>query len=54
MISQKEYPKLNPLLKNIIGKIWIFHLQVKTGKKFELNNEVALNILYVPHGNKKM
>ena len=23
-------------------------------KKFELNNEVALNILYVPHGTKKI
>ena len=24
------------------------------GKKFELNNEVALNILYVPHNTKKI
>ena len=26
----------------------------KDWKKFELNNEVALNILYVPHGTKKI
>ena len=26
----------------------------KKWKKFELNNEVALNILYVPHGTKKI
>ena len=25
----------------------------KDWKKFELNNEVALNILYVPHNTKK-
>ena len=26
----------------------------KDWKKIELNNEVALNILYVPHGTKKI
>ena len=26
----------------------------KDWKKFELNNEIALNILYVPHNNKKI
>ena len=54
MIILKEYLKLNLLLKNIIGKIQISHLQVKIGKKFELNNEIALNILYVPHNTKKI
>ena len=29
-------------------------LLVKIGKKFELNNKVALNILYVPHNTKKI
>ena len=53
MITQKEYPKLNPSLKNIIGKIIDFPSTSKDWKKFELNNEIALNILYVPHGTKK-
>ena len=26
----------------------------KDWKKFELNNDIALNILYVPHNNRKI
>ena len=40
-------------MKNIIGKI-DFPSTSKDWEKFELNNEVALNILYVPHNTKKI
>ena len=31
-----------------------FPISSKDWKKFELSNEVALNILYVPHNTKKI
>ena len=38
-------------MNNVIGKI---SSTSKDLKKFELNNEIALNILYVPHNTKKI
>ena len=50
----KEYLKLNLLLTNI-SRVYIdFPSTSKDWKKFELNNEIALNILYVPHNTKKI
>ena len=54
MITLKEYLKLNPLLKKYNWKDIDFPSTSKDWKKIELNNEVALNILLVPHGTKKI
>ena len=50
--THKEYLKLNPL-----STLWEdidFPSTSKDWKKFECNNEVALNILYVPYNTKKV
>ena len=46
--------KIKPFIEKYIWKDIDFPSTSKDWKKFELNNEVALNILYVPHGTKKI
>ena len=53
-----DHPERISKIKPFIGKYnWKdidFPSTSKDWKNFELNNEVALNILYVPHGIKKI
>ena len=46
--------KIKPFIEKYNWKDIDFPSTGKDWKKFELNNEVALNILYVPHGTKKI
>ena len=46
--------KIKPFIEKYNWKDIDFPSTIKDWKKFELNNEVALNILYVPHGTKKV
>ena len=46
--------KIKPFIKEYNWKDIDFPSTSKDWKKFELNNEVALNILYVPHNTKKL
>ena len=46
--------KIKPFIEKYNRKDIDFPSTSKDWKKFELNNEVALNILYVPHGTKKI
>ena len=46
--------KIKPFIEKYNWKDVDFPSTSKDCKKFELNNEVALNILYVPHGTKKI
>ena len=46
--------KIKPFIEKYNWKDIDFPSTSKDWKKFELNNEVALNILYVPHDNKKI
>ena len=46
--------KIKPLIEEYNWKDTDFPSTSKDWKKFELNNEVALNILYVPHNTKKI
>ena len=46
--------KIEPFIEKYNWKDIDFPSTSKDWKKFELNNEVALNILYVPHGTKKI
>ena len=46
--------KIKPFIEKYNWKDIDFPSASKDWKKFELNNEVALNILYVPHGTKKI
>ena len=46
--------KIKPFIEKCNWKDTDFPSTSKDWKKFELNNEVALNILYVPHGTKKI
>ena len=46
--------KIKPFIEKYNWKDIDFPSTSKDWKKFELNNEVALNILYVPHGTKKI
>ena len=46
--------KIKPFIEKCNWKDIDFPSTSKDWKKFELNNEVALNILYVPHGTKKV
>ena len=46
--------KVKPFIEKYNWKDIDFPSTSKDWKKFELNNEVALNILYVPHGTKKI
>ena len=46
--------KIKPFIEKYNWKDIDFPSTSKDWKKFELNNEVALNILYVPYGTKKI
>ena len=46
--------KIKPFIEKYNWKDIDFPSTSKDWKKFKLNNEVALNILYVPHGTKKI
>ena len=46
--------KIKPFIEKYNRKDIDFPSTSKDWKTFELNNEVALNILYVPHGTKKI
>ena len=46
--------KIKPFIEEYNWKDIDFPSTTKDWKKFELNNEVALNILYVPHGTKRI
>ena len=46
--------KIKPFIEEYNWKDIDFPSTSKDWKKFELNNEIALNILYVPHNTKKV
>ena len=46
--------KIKPFIDQYIWKDIDFPGTSKDWKKFELNNEIALNILYVPHNTRKI
>ena len=46
--------KIKPFIEEYNWKDIDFPSTIKDWKKFELNNEVALNILYVSHNTKKI
>ena len=46
--------KIKPFIDQYKWKDIDFPAMIKDWKKFELNNEIALNILYVPHNTKKI
>ena len=46
--------KIKPFIEEYNWKDTDFPSTRKDWKKFELNNEIALNILHVPHNNKKI
>ena len=46
--------KIKPFIEQYNWKDIDFQSTSKDWKKFELNNEIALNILYVPHNTKKI
>ena len=46
--------KIKPFIEQYNWKDIDFPSMSKDWKKFELNNEIALNILYVPHNTKKI
>ena len=53
-----NYPEIKSKIKPFIDQYnWKdidFPAMIKDWKKNELNNEIALNILYVPHNTKKI
>ena len=46
--------KIKPFIEQYNWKDIDFSSTSKDWKKFELNNEIALNILYIPHNTKKI
>ena len=46
--------KIKPFIEQYNWSNLDFQSMSKDWKKFELNNEIALNILYVPHNTKKI
>ena len=46
--------KIKPFINQYNGKDIDFPSTNKDWRKFELNNEIALNILYVPHNTRKI
>ena len=51
---QQRISKIKPFIEQYNWKDIDFPSTSKDWKKFELNNEIALNILYVPHNTKKI
>ena len=52
--NSQRISKIKPFIEEYNWKGIGFPSTSKDWKKFELNNEVALNILYVPHNTKKI
>ena len=52
--NSQRISKIKPFIEEYNCKDIDFPSTSKDWKKFELNNEVALNILYVPHNTKKI
>ena len=52
--NRQRKPKIKSFIKQYNWKDIDFPSTSKDWKKFELNNEIALNILYVPHNTKKI
>ena len=52
--NPQRISKIKPFIEEYNWKNTDFPSTSKDWKKFELNNEVALNILYVPHNTKKI
>ena len=50
----EKISKTRPFIDQYNWKDIDFHATSKDWKKFELNNKVALNILFVPHNTKKI
>ena len=51
--NSQRISQIKPFIEEYNWKDIDFPSTSKDWKKFELNNEVALNILYVPHNTKK-
>ena len=52
--NPERISKIKPFIEQYNWKEIDFPFTSKDWKKFELNNEIALNILYVPHNTKKI
>ena len=52
--THKELSKIKPFIEKYNWEDIDFPSTSKDWKKFEYNNEVALNILYVPYNTKKI
>ena len=52
--NSQKISKIKPFIEQYNWKDIDFPSTSKDWKKFELNNEIALNILYVPHNTKKI
>ena len=52
--NQQRISKIKPFIDQYNWKDIDFPATSKDWKKFELNNEIALNILYVPHNTRKI
>ena len=52
--NPERISKIKPFIEQYNWKEMDFPSTSKDLKKFELNNEIALNILYVPHNTKKI
>ena len=52
--NPKRISKIKPFIEQYNWKEIDFRSTSKDWKKFELNNEIALNILYVSHNTKKI
>ena len=52
--NSQRISKIKPFIEEYNWKDIDFPSTSKDWKKFELNNEIALNILYVPHNAKKI
>ena len=52
--NPKRISKIKPDIEQYNWKEIDFPSTSKDWKKFELKNEIALNILYVPHNTKKI
>ena len=52
--NSQRISKIKPFIEEYNWKNIDFPSTSKDWKKFELNNEIALNILYIPHDTKKI
>ena len=52
--DRQRISKIKPFIEQYNWKDIDFPSTSKDWKEFQLNNEIALNILYVPHNTKKV